>query len=153
MGLSLTFLANGNAMTDTVTKKRRSEIMASVGQKDTKPELFVRSFLHRKGLRYRLHAKDLPGKPDLVFHRFKTVLFVNGCFWHGHEDRNCKLARTPKSNVGIWVKKVKTNRERDHKNRELLKELGWAVIVVWECELSNIDRLSEVYGELTCKNL
>jgi len=140
-------------MTDTVTKKRRSEIMASVGQKDTKPELFVRSFLHRKGLRYRLHAKDLPGKPDLVFHRFKTVLFVNGCFWHGHEDRNCKLARTPKSNVGFWVKKVKTNRERDHKNRELLKELGWAVIVVWECELSNIDRLSEVYGELTCKNL
>jgi len=136
-------------MADTVTKKRRSEIMASVGQKDTKPELIVRSFLHRKGLRYRLHVKDLPGKPDLVFPRFKTALFVNGCFWHGHQDQNCKLARTPKSNVDFWVKKVETNRERDHRNWAHLEESGWTVIVVWECELSTPDRLDEVYTELT----
>jgi DNA mismatch endonuclease, patch repair protein len=149
VGRSHTFLANGNAVADTVTKIRRSEIMASVGQKNTKPELVVRSFLHRKGLRYRLHAKELPGKPDLVFPRLKAVLFVNGCFWHGHQNQNCKLARTPKSNVDFWVKKVETNRERDHKNWALLKELGWTVIVIWECELSNFDRLNEIYRELT----
>lgn len=137
-------------MADTVTKKRRSEIMAYVGQKDTKPELLVRSFLHRKGLRYRLHVKELPGKPDLVFPRLKTVLFVNGCFWHGHKDRNCKLARTPKSNIDFWVGKIQANKERDHKNWERLKGLGWKVIVVWECELSNFECLDEVYRELTC---
>ena len=136
-------------MVDTVTKKRRSEIMASVGQKDTKPELVVRSFLHRKGLRYRLHAMDLPGKPDLAFPRFKTALFVNGCFWHGHQDQSCKLARTPKSNVKFWVEKVRVNRERDLNNWAHLKELGWAVIVVWECGLSSPDRLDEVFSELT----
>lgn len=136
-------------MADTVTKKRRSEIMASVGQKNTKPELIVRSFLHRKGLRYRLHAKKLPGKPDLVFSRLKAALFVNGCFWHGHQDQNCKLARTPKSNVDFWVKKIRTNRERDHKNWAHLKELGWTVIVVWECELTNFDRLDKVHKVLT----
>jgi len=136
-------------MVDTVTNKRRSEIMASIGQKDTKPELVVRSFLHRKGLRYRLHAKDLPGKPDLVFPRFKTALFVNGCFWHGHQNQNCKLARTPKSNVDFWVNKIQTNRERDHKNWAHLKKLGWAVIVIWECELSTPDRLNEIFTELT----
>jgi len=136
-------------MTDTVTKKRRSEIMASVGQKDTKPELRVRSFLHRRGLRYRLHAKDLPGKPDLVFPRFKTALFVNGCFWHGHQDQNCKLARTPKSNVSFWIKKIQTNRERDQKNWAHLKKMGWATIIVWECELSTPERLDEVFTELT----
>ena len=110
-------------MTDTVSPKRRSEIMASVGQKNTKPEMVVRSYLHRKGLRYRLHVKDLPGNPDLVFPRFKTVLFVNGCFWHGHEDKNCKLARTPKSNIEFWTNKVLGNKERDNKNCARLEKL------------------------------
>lgn len=123
-------------MTDTVTKKRRSEIMALVSQKNTKPELLVRSFLHKKGLRYRLHVKELPGKPDIVFRRLKTVVFVNGCFWHGHEDRKCKLARIPKSNVDFWKKKIEGNRERDERNWRTLKEQGWRVIVVWECQLS-----------------
>ncbi len=93
-------------MTDVVSPKRRSEIMASVGQKDTGPEKTVRSFLHKKGLRYRLHVKDLPGKPDMVFPKLKTVVFVNGCFWHGHKDNECKLARIPKSNIDFWKTKI-----------------------------------------------
>ena len=136
-------------MTDTVSPKRRSEIMASVGQKNTKPEMVVRSYLHRKGLRYRLHVKDLPGNPDLVFPRFNTVLFVNGCFWHGHEDKNCKLARTPKSNIEFWTNKVLGNKERDNKNCARLEKLGWRVIVVWECELTTTERLEKIYTGLS----
>ncbi|MEW7985372.1 MAG: very short patch repair endonuclease [Candidatus Thiodiazotropha sp.] len=133
-------------MTDTVTKKRRSEIMALVSQKNTKPELVVRSYLHKKGLRYRLHVKELPGKPDIVFRRLKTVLFINGCFWHGHRVGKCKLARIPKSNVDFWKTKIEGNRERDERNWRKLEEQGWRVIVVWECQLSEkgvLDKLAK----------
>ena len=123
-------------MTDVVSKKRRSEIMASVGQKDTGPEKIVRSFLHRKGLRYRLHVKELPGKPDMVFPKYKAVIFINGCFWHGHEDEECKLARIPKSNTEFWETKIKRNRARDKINWQKLRSLGWHVFVVWECQLN-----------------
>ncbi len=123
-------------MTDTVTKKRRSEIMALVSQKNTKPELVVRSYLHKKGLRYRLHVKELAGKPDIVFRRLKTVVFVNGCFWHGHREKKCKLARIPKSNVDFWKAKIEGNRKRDEQNWRTLNEQGWRVIVVWECQLT-----------------
>lgn len=139
-------------MTDTVTKKRRSEIMASVGQKDTKPEKIVRSFLHRKGMRYRLHVKDLPGKPDMVFPRLKTVLFINGCFWHGHEDNKCKLARIPKSNIEFWTNKIEGNRKRDKKNWKILETRGWRVVVVWECPLAQKDFLENIAHELLKKS-
>jgi DNA mismatch endonuclease (patch repair protein) len=118
--------------------------MAAVKHKDTKPEMKVRSFLHRHGLRYRLHDNKLPGKPDLVFPKYRTVLFVHGCFWHGHPDEQCKLARIPKSNVKFWSEKISGNRERDEKNIERLQELGWNVVVIWECQLSN----SELLGGL-----
>ncbi len=124
-------------MTDTVTKARRSEIMSLVRGKDTKPEIKVRSFLHRKGLRYRLHANNLPGKPDMVLPKYKTVVFIHGCFWHGH--KNCKLARVPKSNIEFWNEKIQGNARRDEANKIKLNALGWRVLTVWECELTQND--------------
>ncbi len=135
-------------MTDNVSTKRRSEIMASVGQKDTRPEREVRSFLHKKGLRYRLHVKDLPGKPDIVFPRIKTVIMINGCFWHGHESKKCKLARIPKSNVVFWKAKIDGNRNRDIKNQKNLETRGWRVIIVWECQLSQEGLLEKLANDL-----
>jgi DNA mismatch endonuclease (patch repair protein) len=122
---------------DNISKEERSRVMAAVKQKDTKPEMKVRSFLHKNGLRYRLHDNKLPGKPDLVFPRFQTVLFIHGCFWHGHPDELCKLARIPKSNVKFWKDKIRANRQRDDKNIKLLQDLGWNVVVIWECQLCN----------------
>lgn len=126
---------------DNINKKERSRVMAAVKQKDTKPEMKVRSFLHKHGLRYRLHDIKLPGKPDLVFPRFRTVLFIHGCFWHGHPDEQCKLARIPKSNVKFWEDKIWANRQRDEKNIRLLQEFGWNVAVIWECQLSKSEAL------------
>jgi len=137
-------------MTDVVSTKRRSEIMASVGQKNTRPEKTVRSFLHRRGLRYRLHVKELPGKPDMVFPRLKTVVFINGCFWHGHEDEKCKLSRIPKSNIEFWKAKIEGNRARDQRNWQELRSLGWRVIVVWECQLRQKGFLEKLANDLQC---
>lgn len=122
---------------DNISKEERSRVMASVRQRDTKPEKKVRSFLHKRGLRYRLHVADLPGRPDVVFPRYETVLFVHGCYWHGHPDPLCKLARIPKSNVEFWENKIATNQERDKRNIRCLLELGWRVLVVWECQISD----------------
>ena len=129
---------------DNISKEERSRVMAAVKQKDTKPEMKVRSFLHKHGLRYRLHDNKLPGKPDLVFPRFRTVLFVHGCFWHGHSDVQCKLARIPKSNVKFWKDKILANSERDKKNDVRLRELGWRVVVIWECQISNTEKMEEL---------
>ncbi len=122
-------------MVDNVTKKRRSEVMSLVKSKNTRPEVMVRRYLHKTGLRYRLHVKDLPGKPDLVFPKYKTVIFIHGCFWHGHPDANCKLARIPKSNVAFWKKKIQSNYKRDQKHKAGLMQRGWRVIEVWECQI------------------
>ena len=112
----------------------RSRIMRAVKGQDTKPELLVRSALHRSGFRFRLHRKDLPGKPDLVFPGRRKVVFVHGCFWHGH---NCKRgARAPKNNAEYWRSKIERNRARDERNREALNSAGWKVGTVWECELT-----------------
>ncbi len=114
---------------------QRSRIMRAVKSRDTSPELAVRSLLHRKGYRFRLHRKDLPGCPDLVFVSLHKVVFVHGCFWHGHE---CKRgARAPKSNAEDWRQKIEKNRRRDTRNREALQASGWRVQTVWECELQN----------------
>lgn len=120
---------------DTLTKARRSKNMAAIRSKDTKPEKCVRSFLHTSGLRFRLHAKELPGKPDLVLPRYKAVVFIHGCFWHGHSP--CKIARTPKSNLEYWVPKIQRNIARDACSKKALQKLGWKVITIWECSITD----------------
>ncbi len=115
--------------------------MGRIHSADTKPELLVRSLLHRMGYRFRLHSKDLPGKPDIVLPKYKTIVFVHGCFWHHHAD--CQYAYTPKSRVKFWETKFKKNIERDEKSRTVLESLGWNVLVVWECELSDLARVSD----------
>lgn len=125
-------------MADIVTPEKRSEMMSGIRGKDTKPELVIRSGLHRMGYRFRLHAKDLPGKPDLVFPKYKAVIFVHGCFWHGHD---CELFVWPKTRSEFWRKKIMGNRERDVRNREALIDAGWRVFEVWECTLKGRLRL------------
>lgn len=122
----------------------RSEIMRSVKSKNTTPELLIRSMLHRLGFRFRLHRKDLPGSPDVVLPRYRTVIFVHGCFWHRHPG--CRLTTTPKSRQSYWLPKFQGNVERDRRNIEALQKLGWQVIVVWECE---IRRRADLEHQLT----
>jgi DNA mismatch endonuclease, patch repair protein len=114
----------------------RSAQMARVRGRDTKPELRVRRALHAAGLRYRLHAKELPGRPDIVFRPQRLAIFVHGCFWHRHDDPTCKLARLPKSRLDFWEPKLRGNRERDIRNISNLEEAGWRVVVLWECQLA-----------------
>lgn len=128
-------------MTDTFTKPQRSEIMRHVTGKNTKPECAVRSLLHRQGFRFSLHRKDLPGKPDIVLTKWTTIVFVHGCFWHRHP--RCKRASTPKDNAEYWQAKFARNKARDKANRKKLEKLGWRVIIVWECELKDKDKLLE----------
>ena len=107
--------------------------MSRIKGKNTKPEFLLRSLLHREGFRFRLHDKRLPGKPDIVLPKYRTVIFVNGCFWHRHDD--CRFAYTPKSRQVFWLNKFEETAERDRKKQELLTDMGWHVVVVWECEL------------------
>lgn len=134
-------------MSDHVTKERRSFIMSQVGSKDTKPEMIVRRALHRLGYRYRLHRRDLPGSPDLVFVSRRKVIFVHGCFWHGH---GCRWGQLPKSRSDYWKNKVETNRERDTRNLAALSERGWEALTVWQCELKQpqvmLDRIVAFLG-------
>ena len=120
-------------MADYLTKEQRSWNMSRIRSKDTKPELVVRSLLHRMGYRFRLHRKDLPGKPDIVLPKYKTVIFVHGCFWHGHKV--CKRGNMPKSNRDYWVQKIQKNIDRDKKHRKELKKMGWKVLTIWECQI------------------
>jgi DNA mismatch endonuclease (patch repair protein) len=115
--------------------------MARVRGKDTRPELRVRKLVYSLGYRYRLHARDLPGNPDLVFRKLRKVIFVHGCFWHRHSARSCALARLPKSRLDFWLPKLQGNRERDKRNKKALGKAGWKVLTIWECELTNERRL------------
>lgn len=126
---------------DIVTPDKRSRMMAGIRGKDTKPEMVVRQLVHRLGFRFRLHRRSLPGSPDLVFPRFRKVLFVHGCFWHRHPG--CRLAYTPKSNTKFWLTKLEANTRRDAATREALVALGWDVMIVWECEVANVSVLSQ----------
>jgi len=130
-------------MADIVDPKTRSRMMAGIKGKNTKPEMLVRKYLHGKGLRFRLHRKDLPGKPDLIFPGRKVALFVHGCFWHRHEG--CSKATTPSSNVEFWEKKFSDNVARDKRVKEALEGLGWRVLIAWECQLDfrKLDELVE----------
>lgn len=118
---------------DTMTRAQRSALMSRIRGKDTRPELVVRSLLHRMGLRFRLHSPKLPGRPDIVLPSRKTVVFVHGCFWHRHA--RCRFATTPASNKEFWQAKFEANRARDRRNIAALRKLGWRVIVVWECQV------------------
>ncbi|HNB26471.1 MAG TPA: DNA mismatch endonuclease Vsr [Alphaproteobacteria bacterium] len=122
-------------MSDTLTKVDRSERMSRIRSRDTKPELRVRRLLHRLGYRFRLHRRDLPGNPDIVFPARMKVIFVHGCFWHRHPSKKCKLARLPKSRLEFWIPKLTANRVRDLRNQRMLRRLGWHFMVVWECEV------------------
>ena len=125
-------------MTDTRTPEQRRKIMQRVKSKDTKPEMAVRRMLHAAGFRYRLHDKSLPGKPDIVFRSRGVVVFVHGCFWHGH---GCKYGKLPKSKQDFWRPKIERNVARDEAAIAALEGLGWSVVVVWQCELKDLDEL------------
>lgn len=136
-------------MTDIVDAATRSRIMASIRGKNTRPELMVRRGLHRVGVRFRLHVRDLPGRPDLVFPKYRAVLFVHGCFWHRHDS--CRLAYTPSANSGKWLDKFEANVERDRRQIAALQTAGWRVLVVWECLLRSNDH-SDLIAEI-CREL
>ncbi len=123
--------------TDVFSPQKRSEIMRAVKGENTKPEIALRKALHRLGYRYRLNVKDLPGKPDLVFPKHRAVIFVHGCFWHGHGCKRGK--RVPKTNRAYWTEKIARNKARDKKNAAALRRLGWRVITIWECRLKTLD--------------
>lgn len=123
---------------DTLTPHQRSAQMRSVPGKNTRPELAIRSILHRLGYRFRLHPSFLPGCPDLVFQRRRKVIFVHGCFWHRHEGAGCPLTRTPKSNLAYWESKFAKNKVRDQTVIDALKALDWGVLVVWECQVRRL---------------
>ena len=123
-------------MADVMTPEQRSRCMAAIKGKDTKPELIVRKYLFSRGLRFRVQVRKLSGNPDIVLPKYKTVIFVNGCFWHGHEG--CKYFRLPKSNVEFWEAKIERNVARDVRNEAELKALGWRVVRVWECEIKTV---------------
>lgn len=137
-------LANGKVpRTDIVSPEKRSEMMSKVRSKNSVVERKVRSVLHAAGFRFRLHRKDLPGTPDIVLPKYKLVIFVHGCFWHRHEG--CPKSSMPKSNREFWEKKFLDNIARDKKAKTILNELGWEVIVVWECEIQYFNPLKEIY--------
>lgn len=126
---------------DIVSAQRRSAMMAGIRGRDTKPELAVRRLAHRLGYRFRLHRRDLPGTPDLVFPGRRKVVFVHGCFWHRHPG--CRFAYEPKSNIGRWCAKFEANVARDARARIALGELGWEVLTIWECEVADPERLTD----------
>ncbi|HOB52797.1 MAG TPA: very short patch repair endonuclease [Acidobacteriota bacterium] len=120
-------------MTDVFSKEKRSWIMSRVKGRDTKPEIIVRSLVHRMGFRFRIHRRDLPGKPDIVLPRHKKIIFVHGCFWHGH--KLCRYSKRPTTNKLFWNKKLEGNIERDKRFRRMLSRKGWEVLIVWQCEI------------------
>jgi DNA mismatch endonuclease (patch repair protein) len=122
-------------MADIFSKTKRSEIMSKIRATETKPEKIVRSFLFAKGFRYRKNLKSLPGKPDIVLSKYKTAIFIHGCFWHGH--KNCKAATLPQTRRNFWTDKINDNKKRDAKNYKELKKSGWKVITIWQCQIKN----------------
>ena len=125
---------------DLISPERRSEVMSRIRSSNTKPEIAVCRMLHGLGFRFRVHVKSLPGTPDIVMAKYRSVILVNGCFWHSHQG--CKRAFVPSSNQQFWLKKLKANQERDKRVRKALKNAGWNVIVVWECQLRHPERLA-----------
>ena len=132
----------------TSVDSARSAQMARIRSKDTKPEMLVRRALHHSGLRYRLHDKRLPGKPDMAFPSRQLAVFVHGCFWHRHPEPTCRLARLPKSRLDFWKPKLEGNALRDRRKIAELEAAGWTVIVIWECEVKSTDRLTQLAARI-----
>jgi DNA mismatch endonuclease (patch repair protein) len=135
-------------MADFLSPKERSERMSRIGSRDTLPEVALRKALHALGLRFRIHDKRLPGRPDIVLPRFRTVVLVHGCFWHRHPG--CKVATTPKSNTAFWREKFERNTVRDARNTASLEALGWRVLVAWECELGSQRKALDAATRIAC---
>lgn len=128
---------------------KRSEVMSRIKGKDTAPEWKVRSYLHAKGLRYRLHDKRLPGRPDLIFPSKRIAVFVHGCFWHGHEG--CRKAKLPATRTEFWSEKISGNIKRDRRQVQMIEEAGWTVLTVWQCDISD-DVLSDLHRQISASN-
>lgn len=137
-------------MTDKLTPEQRHRCMSRIRSKNTRPEMLVRKFLFAHGFRYRVNVRTLPGTPDIVLRRFKTVIFINGCFWHGHEG--CRYYVLPKSNVEFWERKIERNRNRDTANQMRLRLMGWSVVQIWECQLKPRKRRDTLEGLLSILN-
>jgi len=129
-------------MTDLLSEEQRSLRMALIKSKNSKPEVRLRKLIYSLGYRYRLHVPELPGKPDIVFPGRKKVIFMHGCFWHRHSTQRCRLTRLPKSRLEYWRPKLEANHQRDIRNRRRLKGLGWQSLVIWECEMANLEMIS-----------
>lgn len=141
-------------MTDIFSKDKRSSIMAKISGKNTAPEILVRKYLFAHGFRFRVNDKRFPGTPDIVLPKYKTIIFVNGCFWHGHE--NCKAARLPKSNNSFWTNKIAQNIERDRKVQSQLQQMGYRILIIWECQLKSKKSettLSELIADIKSNDL
>jgi DNA mismatch endonuclease, patch repair protein len=131
---------------DIWTKEKRSIVMSKIRSKNTKPEIILRSALHKQGFRFRIHIKDLPGKPDIVLPKYKTLIFVHGCFWHFHKD--CPEGRFPNTNTEYWSEKITRTIERDEQHHKLCKELGWNVLIIWECQIEKkLDEVLRIINE------
>jgi DNA mismatch endonuclease, patch repair protein len=128
-------------MADIVSPEKRSQMMSGIKGKNTKPEIAIRKELHRRGFRYRIHVKNLPGKPDLVFPKYNAVLFIHGCFWHGHED--CRLFKWPTSRIDFWERKINRNKELDQCSITRLHSEGWRVGIIWECSMRGNSKIKE----------
>ncbi len=134
---------------DHIDRAKRSSMMAAVRSKNTKPELIVRKIVHALGFRYRLYGTDLPGKPDLVFRRKRKVIFVHGCFWHRHQ--HCSKASMPKTRIDFWREKFDSNVARDRRTEAVLAERGWNILTVWECELKDLEQLTQRLNDFLSK--
>ncbi len=136
-------------MADIFSKAKRSEIMSRISGKETKPEILVRKFLFAQGFRYRKNDKRLPGKPDIVLPKYKTLIFVHGCFWHGH--RNCKKSALPQINHEFWKDKIQKNIERDKSKQKELKKLGWKIITIWQCQIKSRESVEKTLKQTVKK--
>ena len=137
---------------DKFSKEIRSKIMSSIRSKNTTPEINVRSYLHKKGFRFRLHDNTLPCSPDIILKKYKSVIFVHGCFWHHHNDAECRSSHIPKSNVNFWKDKIEKNILRDIKNNKLLQKLRWNVFTIWECETKDEKKLEKLVSNILNSN-
>jgi DNA mismatch endonuclease (patch repair protein) len=133
-------------LTDVVDRQTRSRMMAGIRGRDTRPELVVRSYLHAAGLRFRLHDRRLPGRPDIVLPRYRVVVLVHGCFWHRHPG--CRYATTPASRRDFWMAKLTANVDRDRRDAESLKALGWSVFTIWECQTRDAEQLDQLFWRI-----
>lgn len=131
-------------MSDRITGDKRRANMRAIRSKGMKPELKIRRLVHSMGYRYRLHRHDLPGRPDMVFPSRQKIIQINGCFWHQHSDPSCLKAHIPKSNTEYWLPKLEKNKKRDDENLKRLMEMGWKILVIWECELSNNIKIKKI---------